>query len=312
MQQAEINLLHIYREVLLLRRERLREEASWAKIGDWFVTIRERLKIERELWIADRRLNALLIPQDRLSWILRPYVTDSTPVEWLRPGLRGVLKNGPMQAELTELLARQGPTADRERSYLRAAFGETLTAKAKYAAALPYLQAARDELPLEEVLLRARVDALIARAYERRGDSESAVTAYRSSMERDPGVLRSLGLSLPVNFENDGSSAAKKAVRLLERSPRFHKGHGFRLSVETVDGKLAASLKDRDGVALTHVSVAVDESFGYDLAARMLCREIHRLVFAPKIDLLHNDINSLGVSAGDGFTEFIMSANENY
>ena len=301
-EQSEIELLHLYREALLLRRERLREEAGWAKIGNWLTTIKERLKIQRELWMADRRLNALLMPRDRLSWILRPYATDSISAEWLRPGLRGALKNGPMQAGLTMLLARQGGPSDRERPYLQAALGETLTAKVKYAAALPYLIAARTDLPMEEVLLRARVEALIARVYERQGDDESAVVAYRNAMERDPGVFRSLGISLPVVFSYDGSDEARDAVRFLEKSPRFHKGYGFRLSVEMVGGRLTARLSGRDGATLTQAYVAADESSGPKLAARMLCQEIHRRAFAPKIDLSQADINSLDGSTTSGYT----------
>ena len=300
--QAEINLLHLYREALQLRRERLREEAGLAGIRDWFTTILERLKIRREMWAADRRLNALLMRHNRLSWMLRPYAPDSTAVEWLRPGLRGSLKNGPVQAELTRLLARQGLPADRERPYLQAAFGETLTARAAYAAALPYLRSAHTGLPTEEVLLRARVEALIARAYERLGEAESAAVAYRNAMERDPGVLRALNLSLPVIFVNDGSAAAGRAVRFLKKSPRFHKGHGFLLSVEMDGNMLTARLNDREGATLTQVSVAVEDSSGLKPAARILCREIHKRVFAPKIDLSQSDINSLDGSTTTGYT----------
>ena len=301
-EQSEIELLHLYREALLLRRERLREEAAWSQIGNWPAAIRERLKIQRELWMAERRLNALLIPAGRLSWVLRPFTTDSISAEWLRPGIRGALNNGPVQAGLTMLLDRQGVTADRERPYLQAALGETLTAKAKYAAALPQLLSARDGLPMEEVLLRARVEALAARAYERRGDDESAVVAYRNAMERDPGVFRSLGISLPVVFADDGSAEARDAVRFLEKSPRFHKGYGFRLSVEMSFGRLTARLSGLDGATLMQASVDAYEHSGRKLAARMLCGEIHRLAFAPKIDLSQADINSLDGSTTSGYT----------
>ena len=301
-EQAEVDLLHLYREALLLRRERLREEAVWAKIGDWLITIRERLKIGRELWVVERRLNALLVPRARLSWILRPYATDSISAEWLRPGLRGALSNGPTQTELTRLLTRQGGAADRERPYLQAALGETLIAKAEYAVALPHLQTARAELPAEEVLLRARLEALIARAFERRGDVESAAVAYRNAMERDPGVLRSLDISLPVVFADDGSAAARETVRFLKKSPRFHKGYGFQLSVETAGGILAARLSGLDGATLMQTSVDADETSESNSAARALCLEIHRRAFAPKIDLSQADINSLDGSTTTGYT----------
>ena len=299
--QSEIELLHLYREALSLWQERLRERASWESTTNWFAVIVERLKIARELWMADRRLNALLMRGDRLSWILRPFMSDSISAEWLRPGLRGALSNGPMHAELTRLLARQGAAADRERPYLQAALGEALTAKAEYADAAVYLEAARAGLPREEALLRARVEALIARAYERTGKSDTAAVAYRNAMERDPGVFRSLGISLPVVFADDGSAAARKTVRFLEKSPRFHKGYGFRLSVEMRGGRLAARLSGLDGAVFMQAAVAIDESV-QELAARMLCGEIHRRAFAPKIDLSQADINSLEGAATSGFT----------
>ena len=301
-EQSEVESLHLYREALSLRCERLREESAWSKIGSWPTIIRERLKIGLELWTVDRRLNALLMPHDRLSWILRPYATDSISAEWLRSGLRGALKNGPMQAELTKLLARRDRAADRERPYLEAALGETLTAKAKYAVALPYLKAARVELPAEEVLLRARVEALIAFTLERQGDAESAAVAYRNAMERDPGVFRSLNISLPVVFADDGSAEAMDAVRFLKKSPRFHKGYGFQLSLEMVDRRLAARLSGLDGATLMQTSVAVDESSESKSTVRALCREIHRRAFAPKIDLSQADINSLDGATTTGYT----------
>jgi len=301
-EQSEIELLHLYREALLLRRERLREEAVWVSIGNWLATISERLKIQRELWMAERRLNALLMPTDRLSWILRPFTTDSISAEWLRPSIRGVLNDGPMHAGLKILLDRQGDTADRERPYLQAALGETLTAKAKYEAALPHLLSARTGLPMEEVLLRARVEALIARAYERQGDDDAAIVAYRNAIERDPGVFRALTISLPVTFTDDGSAEAIEAVRFLKNSPRFHWGHGFRLSVEMSGGMLTARLSGLDDATLMHASVTANEPTKPKLAARMLCAEIHRRAFAPKIDLSQADINSLDGSTTSGYT----------
>ena len=300
-EQAEINLLHLYREALQRRRERLREEAGWAGMGDWILTVRERLKIRREMWTVDRRMNALLLPRNRLSWVLRPYAPDSTAVEWLRPGLRGPLNNGQVQAELTRLLVRSDRTTDRERPYLEAALGETLMARTKHAAALPRLLFARTELPMEEVLLRARVEALIARAHERQKDAESAVVAYRNAMERDPGVLRALGLSLPVIFTDDGSAAARRTIRFLKKSPRFHRGRGFQLSVETDNGRLTARLSGMDGTTLMQVYVAIEDDSGPKTAARILCREIHNRAFAPKIDLSQADVNSLDGAATTGY-----------
>lgn len=300
--QAEIGLLYLYREALQLRREHLREEMSWNTVKEWGIALGERFKTAWELWEVNNRLNALIVPKNRLLWMLRPYSVDSPLVEWMRTGLHGPLGNGLTQVELTKLLARTGKLADRERSYLRAALGETLAAKSNYRSALPELLAARKSLPREEVLLLARVEALIAHTQERLGDGAAAATAYRNAMERDPGILRALNLSLPVTFASDDSAAAKKAIGFLEKSPRFHSGRGFRLTVTTSGNRLFARLTGSDGAVLSNVSIA--RLPDNELCARLICREIHRRVFAPKFDLTQTDINSLdgSTSAGDANT----------
>ena len=298
-EQAEIGLLYLYREALQLQREQLREEMSWNTMPEWAVALWERLKVERELWAANSRLNSLLVPQSRLNWILRPYAPDSPIVEWMRPGLHTAVGDGLAQVELQKLMARTGKNADREKPYIQAALGETLVAQGSYAKGLAAMATARNSLPQEEVLLRARVEVLIGYANERLGQTEASITAYRNGLERNPGLFRTLDLALPVTFSPDASEAAKATVTFLEKSPRFVRGRGFSLSVFAAGNRLAARLSGRDGTVFMQASVV--QLPDATLTARLLAKEVHRRAFAAKLDLSQSDLNSLdgSTTAGD-------------
>lgn len=299
MEQAEIGLLYLWRETLRMQREALREEMVWDGWPDWPIAAWERVKVEKELWSANNRLNALLVPAKRLPWILRPYAPDSPVVEWMRPGLHGAIGTGLSRAEIDLLLARKGSTAEREVPYLQAARGEALIAAGEWENGLTALTAARKTLPKEEALLNARMEALAAHALEKLGQLDRAAVAWRNAMERHAGMVRLLELSIPVTLSTDNSPVANKAVSYLEKSPRFHRGRGFQLAVNVTGRRAYAQLRGRDGAVLMQASVAMlpDDTD----SARLLCKEIHRRAFATKIDLSQMDINSLdgSVTSGD-------------
>jgi hypothetical protein len=299
MEQAEIGLLYLWRETLRMQREALREQMISETWPEWFQSGWERMKVERELWAANSRLNALLVPEQRLPWILRPYAPDSPITEWMRPGLYGAVGGGIVRAELEKLIGRTGKLADRERSYLQAAMGESLIMSGSYEKGLAALTAAKEKLPQEEVLLRARMEALAAHALERSGQLDRAAVAWRNAMERNAGLIRLLDLSIPVTLSSDNSPGANEAVSWLEKSPRFHRGRGFSLAVSTTGRRMYAQLRGRDGAVLAQASTLVLPDIKD--TARMLCKEVHRKAFATKIDLSQMDINSLdgSVTSGD-------------
>jgi len=299
MDQAEIGLLFLWRETLRMQREALREQMVWEPWLEWLPSSWERVKVERELWAANSRLNALLVPEKRLPWILRPYAPDSPVTEWMRPGLSAAVGGGLVRAELAKLIARTDKLADRERPYLQAAMGESLVMSGNWDKGLAALTAAREKLPQEEALLRARMEALAAHALERSGQLDRAAVAWRNAMERNAGLIRLLDLSIPVTLASDNSPGANEAVGWLEKSPRFHRGRGFRLAVSTSGRRLTAQLTGKDGAVLAQASAPILPDISE--SARMLCKEVHRKAFATKIDLSQMDINSLdgSVTSGD-------------
>ncbi|MBM3787998.1 MAG: hypothetical protein FJW30_26925, partial [Acidobacteria bacterium] len=151
MEQAEIGLLYLWRETLRMQRELVREQMVADGFLDWTLNAWERAKVEKELWSANSRLNALLVPTNRLPWILRPYAPDSPVVEWMRAGLHGPVGSGLVRAELDQLLSRTGPAAEREMPYLQAAKGEALLSAGEWERGLAALTIAKQKLPREEV-----------------------------------------------------------------------------------------------------------------------------------------------------------------
>lgn len=299
-EQAEIGLLYLYRESLRNQRERLREEMVWAKWSDWFYLLGQWAQVKREMWSVDSRLNALLVPHNRLAWIVRPYAPDSPVVEWMRSGLHSVTGPGMIQTTVNQLLQRKDANGKRERPYLLVARGETYLSQYNYAAAINDLEAARRDLPAEEVLLRGRVEALLAKAYEKMNRSEEAINAYRSTMDRDPNVLRSLEFSLPVTFTTDASPAAAATIGYLEKSPRFHPGRGFQVELRTAGNKLVATLSAMDGTTFRQASAPIVGDVKD--TARTLCKDLHRRFFMPRIDLSQADVNALDGATTTGDT----------
>lgn len=79
--------------------------------------------------------------------------------------------------------------------------------------ALSRIDEALEGLPPQEVLLRARLEAMAADL----GREES----WERALRLDPGVIRRLGLALPVRVEVQGGADAQEMADALYRSPRL-------------------------------------------------------------------------------------------
>lgn len=305
-EQSEISLIVAYCEVLDRYRQHLGEKASWSGWKDWLLAQAEVRALDARIWMAQSRAASLLVGQRRLGWGLRPRATDNEIPEWMQHRVMDVVGAGVAQVELDLLLERQGATAKRERPCLLLIRGEARLLQGKREDALESLREAGRGLPDVQVMLRARAEALIGRTLDEQGDAAGAAVAYRKVLDRDPTLLRALGIALPATVEGDGDAMSQEAARLLARSPRFRSGRAFAVRVGREGGSLVASLQAGDGTVFSRASVPV--SGDPTATARALCEEFHRLAFAPHIDLSQTDINSLDGSntAGDAARKRIM------
>lgn len=291
------------------------EEAAWtgriAQLGELAGSVPRRLS----RWPDDERVAAVLADSDRLVDSVRPYMAGG--ISGLSPWLTGELVEvvGPAIVAVALADARaldQGVTAA-EPAYLAldleiaAARGDSGRVLEIATAALPRLQEPG------WALVRARCAALAARAAEDEGNDVRAAELYAMALETDPGVLRRLGIALPVSFSSAGGEA-EEAADLLSRSPRFaDRGGLFEIAVDAPGtDRLRACLRTATGNEIRCVEVRRPEeepepeppAEGEEETEeaeeepeltfpQLLARETHRQLFSARIELSRVDLTSL-------------------
>lgn len=290
--QDEAGNLLFLQYILRLRGECLAEEASWAAAKEWPRLAWERAETAARGWAARERAGALTVQNGWLRQSLRPFCYDAVDVMvWNQPEFVRTVGAGVVGSEVNRILASRYPGKEGEEPFLRLLLGESLMRRGR-SSARAQLEIAIRTLPSSEVLLRARAEALLGQACEEGGDFPAALRHYQGALSHHPGILRALGVALPVRVEVSGGPAAKAAGKSLRASPRFEeRGAGFILSVRESGAGLTATLSAPDGSLLAQAGVPpLPDPAG---AARLLCKEFHRRAFCARVDLAQTDIASL-------------------
>jgi len=281
--RSEASALVLRMEALRAARERLAEQTASATGWERMRLAWQRLSTAFDLWWVRRRAGRLLAARG-IERSTIPFGVESPVPEWLRPPAGDTFGYN-----IEESAHRRREAILPERAYHRLALAEIALAHGRTTEALSGLDRAAAELPAEEVLLRARLDALAGRALELDGHLAAALDRYQRALRTSPREFRALGLALPVKVETDGSREAQQAAEMVLRSPRFARRSGFRLQIFTSSGTLRARLQTPEGALLA-------EAEGGD--ARTLCRDLHHATFTPRIDLAQTDSMSLDGSNG--------------
>jgi tetratricopeptide (TPR) repeat protein len=276
--------------------ERLAEERAthgpWQALGRLWAEARLRV----EAWSSGRRAAVLMADRRRLLATLRPSFSGGADVPvWVNGELVAILGPGVVAAAVRE--ARAEETLAAAGPYLDAVEAEAALVGGQPRAALALADRALAGLPPADVLLAGRVAAVAAAAARALGDAPRELAYLDQALQKDPTVVRRLGLALPVAIRDDGSAGASRAAALLRRSPRFRPGTGgMALQV----GAGSACLHSRGGTVLQ--CARLQPRAGEDAAAlaRRLVDEVHARVFAPRIDLTQTDVRSLDGSTGVG------------
>lgn len=251
-QTAGANAL-LRRAIVRLGAELAAERASSAGWKDAPVHRAEALRLSALAWPDAQRVVGALLDEPRLLATLRVYLAggiEHVPT-WLLGDLVEVLGPGVFLVALDEVRRTENEIA------ALGAFYDGLEAEARLAQgdegmALLLAKKALESLPKAEVLFKARVAAVGAAAAQRAGDTPTAIGLFEQAMQADPGVIRRLGLELPVTFVVDlNSELASEAAKLLRRSPRLteEKG-GFTLQVGDAGGGLSVCLRTPLGAEL--------------------------------------------------------------
>lgn len=291
--QSEAGQLLLFWSLARLEQERLAEEASWTPLWQWLDLARRRLALAHESWAAARRAAALTVGKGRLAPSLRFFAPDGIDVlPWLTPGLVTLVGPGVAEAEASRLLARTDPAGLRERPYLLLVAGESQLARGSLPEARRSLEESLATLPRSEVMLQARASALLGEVARRDGRPAAALERYQQALARHPGILRALGISLPVSIAAAPDAASRMAARWLASSPRFdRRAGGFGLEVGPAGSRHRATLLAPDGTVLAEALVATQADAA--ATARALCVELHRRAFALPLDLSQTDVTSL-------------------
>jgi tetratricopeptide (TPR) repeat protein len=281
------------------------ERASWSPFWEAAKARAEAAQRRLAAWSSGRRVASLVAAPRILLATVRPYLAGSMEIpEWLEPEIVRFLGPGVVAAAVDRARAVESlPDAE---GYFLAYEAEIAFRGGRWREALARADRALEALPGSEQLLRARVAALGAHAAKKAGAGSRSLELFDQAMQLEPGVIRRLGLALPVAFDAPSGGLAAETVSHLEKSPRFDKtGRGwFRIEVRGENGSGEAFLFGPQGTRYGYAQVSPRAGDDKDAGdpARRLARELHEVVFAPRIDLTQADLRSLDGSptAGGG------------
>jgi hypothetical protein len=290
------------RELLGLRAELLAERASWSggltRARGTIASLGPRLRA----WPDDQRIASVLADEDRLDATLRVYQSggvEPLPV-WMLGDLVDVLGAGVVSVALED--ARREEASFRQIApYQDAIEAEVALGQGDDERAIATARRALGALPQSETILAARVAAIGAEASRRDGDDNGALALYQRALQRDPGVIRRLGLAIPAVVRASGGDAADSAAALIRRSPRLREpdGRSFVVTVAAVGTNgLGVTLLDPQGATLMRTQVEAARGDDVDALARRAAEAFHHDAFAMRVALSTGDLRSLDGSTG--------------
>ena len=293
----------LQRQQAELNRERASMSGTVKRVGANLEAVGDRVAA----WPDDERIAAVLTDEKILSSTFRMYIGGGiTPVPaWLLGDLIQVIGAGVVSVAVAEAREDEAATPDLL-PYFDALDAEVALARVDEQRAVKLAKQALDKLPQAEALLQARVAAVGAEAAYRSGDPTTALSLFERAMQRDPGVIRRLGFSLPATIKAlHEDPAVSRARALLERSPRLDEASwGFSISVERAGERLKACLRSPQGAVLGCSEVArapkenpdpkaPKEPEDDDNFAARLVEAFHKNTFAMRVGLTSTDLNSL-------------------
>ena len=289
------------RSIAATQAQKIAEKASWSGTKARPKAAAQALLTRAAAYADEERITSILASSDRLDSTFRPYLSGGIePVPtWLAPELVAIL--GPGVAGVALAHARE---KEKDQPlllpYFDAMEAEVAFERGDEAGAIALARKAIEKLPKAESLLAARVAAIAGEAARKSGDQKAALALLEQAIQRDAGVIRRLGLSIPVKISGSEDAAVHRAVVLLHRSPRLRDGDwGFTLKVRRVEGGLEACLRTANDTVLKCVNAAIVKpekdkpaEAPEDFAARLV-EQFHREAFAMRVGMTARDLDSL-------------------
>ncbi|MEM9073130.1 MAG: hypothetical protein AAGE52_31790 [Myxococcota bacterium] len=244
-------------------------------------------------WLSGRQAARLLADDERLVGTFRIGTSRAAIVPpWIVGELvditgAGVIGEAVGRARAVD--AREGADA-----YYNAFQAEAALARGDEERAIELSERARASLGEGEALLRARAAAVQAEARYRQEGAEAATPAYEAALQRDPGVFRRLGWSVPIRVSHGGDEVASAIADGIERSPRFEiDGEGLRVEIRGDGTSAEVCLKGENSSVLGCGTARREAAQTTEDFAQAVLDAFHEAVFSPRIDLSQADIGSL-------------------
>lgn len=271
----------------------IEREAEQAAARPWYTRLARYLESLPARFAAyqSARLSARLLSEhDPLVGTFRVGTASAAIIPpWLLGELVQVLGPGVVRTALAQ--ARQGDRRQGAEAYYDAVEAEALLAQGRLQAALTTAERSLAQLGVAEQLLRGRVFAVAAQAAWELGRHAQALTLFESAFQSDPGVLRRLGVSVPVRLQVAADPVAAAIADAVIASPRFESDDlGMRLEVRSGGGKASACLF---GVGQAVIACGHAAGTGKDKLVEEAVKSLHEEAFAPRVTLTAADINSL-------------------
>ena len=250
--------------------------------------------LRAQAWTSGRMATRLLSDDVRLVGTFRIGTSTSAIMPpWLAGELVDVAGAGVVREAVRRARARDhrpGASAYYDAFEAEAALGEGDEARSVELGA----RAVRALGP-GEAMLRSRTQAVLAEAFRRQGNLGRAASMYDEAMQHDPGVLRRLGLALPVRISASGGEVAERAATLVGRSPRFDEDGdspiAVRIQASARGGR--ACIVGRQGAVLGCGDATARRGDDTNALAGRVVAALHAGAFAPRVDLSQSDISSL-------------------
>ncbi len=236
------------------------------------------LNFQLSAWRSERRAASLFAEFDVLQNRLRPYAPLDVPIpEWIEPEIIDVIGTGVM-ANIIEQANSNGAFV-LNAGYYHAYKTEVAAVENNRSAVLREGSAALSQLPGQEVLLRARITTRMAAAAWNNDEFSDALLLYETAYQQDPGIMRRLAISLPVNITGDGTDFSEQVAGYLHGSPRFSRhSNGMSLEVSAAPD-LSICLKTGTGTVLSCYTVAAAENRSSKWNAQQLTQMFHTQTF---------------------------------
>lgn len=249
-----------------------------------------------EGWLSAQRARKALAERKRLVGILQVgAATSAATPPWIVGDLVPIVGAGVMLQALRQ--ARKHDPRSGAKAYYAAFAAEAYGQRGDLQACRQQAKKALANLPASETLLRARTSAVAGRCAHAAAQPGDSLRAYRDAMRHDPGVLRRLGISLPVRLASTRPELNEPALDFAKSSPRFrlvgNADEAFSIEVRLQGTRMAACLQDLDGSKHACAEQTLRSQASPDDLLGQVLQKLQQQAFAPRIDLSQRDVNTL-------------------